>query len=647
MKKITYLLLLLTSLCFSQKEKSQKIGQVNDDELKMKIYKNDSLAVAVVLYEHANTYLDEKHDFDFRTDYYYRLKILNKEGFNKANIQIALYKKEKIKNIKAVTYNLENNFKRKTFVKKENIFNTKMNEYWSETKFTLPNIKEGSIIEYTYSIIRPHPRIDDWYFQSDIPKVKSEIDLSIIGNYKYNIRIKGELKLDKNNPSVKKNCLYIPGLGTGHCSVVSMGMNNVPAFKEEDYMLSKKNFISRLMFDYISFTSPRGQVSKYTKTWKDADKTLRLRYLDGQTSKKNFFKNKLPEEIINIEKPEKRAQKIYQFLQEKLTWNNKNWTSEKLKIKKSFEEGSGSVDAINLILYNSLQAANIESYIVALSTRENGLPTKLYPMVNDFNYIIVKAIVNGKSYFLDATDKNLSFGQIPFKCLNGDGRILDFKKGSYWEEIKTKTNSSINTRLILKLNDLKNLQGKMQIKRKGYFAINEREKIKSNTKEEYLDAFEAENPNIETENYNHTNLSDNEKPLIQNFDLSIEIDKNDVIRLNPFFYNKISENPFKLKTRNYPVDYGYKRSYTYAINLTLPENYTLIEIPKDKSLGLPNKGGSFIFKTTKVNNKINLFFKYTLNKKLYSNEEYHYLKEYYNQIIKAQESNIIFKKNKA
>ena len=42
--------------------------------------------------------------------------------------------------------------------------------------------------------------------------------------------------------------------------------------------------------------------------------------------------------------------------------------------------------------------------------------------------IYVQATINNKTYLLDATDKYLNFGQIPFRSLNQYGRLLDFKK---------------------------------------------------------------------------------------------------------------------------------------------------------------------------------------------------------------------------
>ena len=248
MKKIPLLLILLISITVnSQKSKSSKMGQTTLDELKMTIYDKDSTASAVVLYEHANVYLDPKNNYNTRTDFYYRIKILNKTAFDQANISIDLYKKKKAKDIKAITYNLsEIGAKKSTSLSKDKIFKVQETKNWASYKFTMPNIKIGSVIEYSYSIISPYSGISDWYFQSDIPKIKSEFDAAILGNYNYNVRIIGFLKLDKDKPSVDKKCIYIDGIGQGACAIYSYGLNNIPAFKKEDYMLSEKNYLSRL-----------------------------------------------------------------------------------------------------------------------------------------------------------------------------------------------------------------------------------------------------------------------------------------------------------------------------------------------------------------------------------------------------------------
>ena len=59
----------------------------------------------------------------------------------------------------------------------------------------------------------------------------------------------------------------------------------------------------------------------------------------------------------------------------------------------------GNIFDINLSLFNALQASGINSKIVLLATRNKGLPTRLFPVISDFNFLIVKTIINGKTYF--------------------------------------------------------------------------------------------------------------------------------------------------------------------------------------------------------------------------------------------------------
>lgn len=649
MKKIVsfFLLILFSFNAFSQKKKSTTLGKTSLEEIQLNIYEKDSTAKAVVLYEHANLYLDPENDYKTRVDYYYRIKILSKEGFDKANISINVYKKARAINIKGITYNLSDiGSKHVTKLKEDQIFTVDNTNKWKTKRFSLPNIKVGSVIEYSYSVISPYLGIEDWSFQSDIPKIKSEFDAAVLGNYKYNIRLVGFLHLDKNNPSVKKNCVYIDGLGEGDCAIYSFGMDDIPAFKEEEYMLSKKNFISRLIFDLESYTSPKGVIEKYTNTWRNADKKLKSIFFNNQTSKKYFFKKRLSDSILNNPNNLERAKNVYDFIQKHYTWNSRYWNSNDEKVKNAFNEKTGSAGEINLSLFNALRAANIECNLVILSTRNNGLPTTLYPVIFDFNYVIVKAKIDNNEYFLDATDRFLPFGQVPERCLNGKAREINFKKESNWLIVQPQFISSKKSVAKLTLNENGDISGDLRVTSKGYDAINRRKEINIFNTDDYIDDFENKFIDLEIEKYSVKNHGNLEKPLQELFKLKITSDEQltKTSRINPFLFERVKINPFKLKERNYPVDYGYARRNNYYLSLEVPNNYKIKSIPKNVAITLPKKGGIYILKAVQKDNIINIYVRMHIRKKTFTASEYDVLKSFYNQIIKSQESSIIFQK---
>ena len=638
---------LSTTNFLAQKKRSSKMGQTTKDELKMRVYAKDSTAAAVVLYEHANVYIDAENDYATRTDYYFRIKILDKAAFNLADITINLYKDKSLEDLKAITYNLSGNKIIKNYFLESTIFTTKEGTNWTTKKFTLSNIKEGSVIEYKYSILSPYLGLDDWEFQSDIPKIKSEFDAAILGNYKYNIRLVGFLALDKDNPSIKKHCVYMGGT-SGACIILSYGMNNIPAFKEEKFMLSKKNYISKLVFTLEYYTDNRGRREKYTTTWKKADRKLKSLFFNNQTSKKNYFKKRLPAHILTTTDNLAKAKMIYAFIQNHFMWNGKYWTNEDAKVKEAFEQSSGDVGEINISLFNSLQAAGIDANLVVLATRDRAMPTKLYPVIYDYNYVIVKATINNKAYFLDATNKFLPFAEIPIRTLNGDARIINFNEEGSWAKLNPNKKSIRYTNVNLSLDEAGDLIGDLNIRRTGYYAANHREKLSALTEETYLEDFEAEKQNLEINDYKINDEKDIDKALLEFFEIKLirDVNTSSKIRINPFLFDRFGTNPFQLKERSYPVDFGYPFKRNFALSLKIPENYTVAQVPKDKAYALPNKGGLFILKVQVTKDKIEIYTRFNLNKRIYSSEEYFALKAFFKQIIITENSYIILEKKK-
>ena len=649
-RSLPLLLLLVTfSTVHSQTKNTFKLGKIFHEELKMNVYEKDTNAKAVVLYEHGKTFINQAKQYNLSTEYYFRIKILKKDGFDKAVVKIPYYRKEEVDKIEGVTYNLENSANiQKSYISEKDIFINKVNENWSEVSFTLPNIKVGSVIEYKYRLTTPYfQKINDWEFQSDIPKIKSEYFSSIIGSYKYNVRLIGALPLDKNEPSVKTRCMEIPGYGKINCSVINLGMKDIPAFHIEDYMTSKKNFISRVTFELASFTYANGDQRKYTEDWKSTDKRLKSSdYFGSKINKSNYFIKNLPDSIFKGTSELAIAKKIYYFIQNHYHWNSRHNTYFEVNPRKAFTSKTGSVGDINLSLFNALKAAEFDVNIALVSTRNNGVPAKLHPVITDFNYVVVVVKIDNVTYFLDATNKQLTFGLTPFKTLNGEMRVMNFKDGSYWLENNPILASLKNVNLQLTIDEDGNTDGTMRIVKSGYEAFNLREQLAKTNEEQYLENFESD-AKIEINDYKISGEDRKANKIQQqikfNLENSIDVSNNQLF-INPFLHEKFTVNPFKLNERSYPVDFGYKRNYTYRGSISIPKGFKVISLPENKAFKLENGGGSFIFSIKKSESKITLFYRHKLGKTFYSSDEYFYLKEFFNQIIKVQNAVIILQK---
>ncbi len=123
-------------------------------DLQAKTYANDTSAEAVVLCDYGQTEFvyNNERGFQTKSERTTRVRILKKSGYDWATVEVPLYRnnandEEKLSNLKGYTYNLQNGQVVKERLGKEAIFLEKKDENHLIQKFTLPNVKEGSVIE--------------------------------------------------------------------------------------------------------------------------------------------------------------------------------------------------------------------------------------------------------------------------------------------------------------------------------------------------------------------------------------------------------------------------------------------------------------------------------------------------------------------
>jgi hypothetical protein len=66
--------------------------------------------------------------------------------------------------------------------------------------------------------------------------------------------------------------------------------------------------------------------------------------------------------------------------------------------------------------------------------------------------------------------------------------------------------------------------------------------------------------------------------------------------------------------------------------------------PQRVAKSLPNNGGIVIFESNVLNNKMNITFKFSINRTTYNNAEYFYLKEFYNTVLDLRNTPIVLKR---
>jgi hypothetical protein len=620
MKKPLFVLILF--LVFHQLITGQKapikFGDVSLEDLQMTTYPLDTSASAVILCDYG--YLNTNTLVFARV---LRIKILKTDGYSWANNTFPIKDKS---SIRGVTTNLENGKIVQEKLKNESVFTVRVAEDNYNTRIAMPEVRVGSVIDISF-FFTGIP--NEWKFQEVIPVKYSELILEDTPNIRFKYNFFGYQPL----------AVVSPTRWVG---------KDMPAFKVEPFMTSKENYLTKLEFDILDVSVP-GYYKEFATSWESISKLL-MSYDDfGNTLIGSQYLNNVIKSLESTKLTgEDLLKKAYESVKSVVKWDEKSslYTSN-ASLGFIYKMKIGNSADINLILYQLLKKLNFDVKLVMMSTRENGILSPISPSMQKLNYVIVQANTGGKSYLLDATDTYRPYYLLPFRCLNGTGRIVDANRSEVVNLLPTAKDQE-QTTYNLTLQDDFSIKGDLSVKRIDYSALNFRQDYhKFNSLEEYLEDYRKDKPGLVINESSIDNIDSIYLPSEEHYKITVNNQLNiigDEIYILPFLYNQMKENPFKMEVRDYPVEYGYTSEKTITSVYDIPENYEITAVPLTVRYALPGNAATYVYQVTRNLNKVSITATFSINKTLFLPTEYKSLKEFYSRIIKKQAEPIIIKR---
>jgi hypothetical protein len=660
--------LVIPCVLFAQKP-PVKFGDVSKEELSMTSYDKDSTASAVILADFGESAIRYRQNIGFSLDFERttRIKILTKDGLHWGDFSIQLYKsgssEEKLVGLKAVTYNVESGKIVESKLKNDAIFREEYDANRDIVKITCPNVREGSVVEVTYTVNSPFMfNFQDWDFQTTVPTVISEYRAQIPEYFNYDKYTKGYVTLAVIDQTTASNSIRLTSFERGEGWSAGSQANtdvieymdakhrwvavDVPAFKPEPYMTSMHDYITGINFELSFIKYPNEPVKQIMGSWADINKTFsENERFAGQITGNAFLKKTVQEIIAGKTSPEEQISSIVNYVKENVAWDGGARMYPSLPLKKVLENKKGNSADINLLIGAMLEKAGIAVAPVLLSTRGHGLLRIATPIASQFNYVICVANANDKSYLLDGTERFLPLGLLPERCLNGQGFAVS-KEGFKWIPLESKFKTRVVTSADLTLTSDGALTGKLKLDCNGYAALENRKKYILDGENEFLKdfvgshAWELKSTQIQNANNVQNNFTQ-EHSLVINENMVVA---GDMIYLDPFVRHGQRENPFKSEVREYPVDFGSPLEQTFFFKLAVPDGYAVDELPKSKVITMPENGARYIYNIAHSGNQITVTSMFHINKSLFSQLEYPFLREFYNQIVAKQAEQIVLKR---
>ncbi|HMU46794.1 MAG TPA: transglutaminase domain-containing protein [Chitinophagaceae bacterium] len=658
------LLWLLANPVYSQDKSTAKFGNVTEKDFATKIYSLDSNANAVVLADIGSSDFEgnNKGWFSLVFKHFKRVHILNKNGYDVADVEIPLYSdgdlEEQLDRLKAVTYNLENGKVVETKLDvKANVFKDKIDKNWVVKKFTFPNIKEGSIIEFEYTVISDYlQNLRSWEFQGKYPRIWSEYNVSIPQFFSYVFLTQGEKIYDINTRKERSEAFnVVDGQGIGSSDRYRINANvadykwvkkNVKPLKEESYTSTINNHIAKIEFQLSEYREPL-VYKRVMGTWeKLTEDLLKSEIFGDQLSKDNgWLKDIVRPVTAGASGSMDKAKRIYAFVRDNYTCTDHSDLFLGQTLKSVAKSRNGTVSEINLLLTAMMKYENIDADPVILSTRSHGYVFALYPILSRFNYVITRVGIDGQSYYLDASEPGLGFGHLPVECYNGHARIVNPAATAIQFDSESLKETSFTSVFVIN-DDKGNLIGSMQ-KSPGYYeSLSYRSKIREKGAEQLkTDLKKSFGMEAVFSNFHIDSVDRPDDPIKVSYDFDMVSNGEDIIYMNPMFGEGYKENPFKSAERAYPVEMPFTFDETYNLQTEVPAGYVVDELPKSMVVKLNEEGdGVFEYRLSQSGNTISFRSRITMNRAYFLPEEYDMLREFFGLVVKKQAEQIVFKK---
>ena len=641
-----------------------KFGKVEPADFDLSKYNFDTSVSAVVISDIGSSSFEgnSKGWFSLIFKHQKRIKILNKNGFDAAKIEIPLYsignKEERIDNLKAFTYNLENGQVVKTELEDKSVFKDKLSKNLVEKKFTFPAVKEGSIIEYSYTIYSDFLfNLQPWTFQGIYPRLWSEYNVSMPQFFEYVTLNKGyqPYYIQNNSQAFHDYNVIVPGGAAadehinlrGSVSDFRWVMKDVPVLKEESYTSTMSNHVAQIQFQLSQYRFPDVPVEDVIGSWFTvSDKMLKQEDFGQPISESNrWMDDDMKTITAGASGLLQKARLIYAYVRDHFTCTDHSDVYLNNPLKTIFKNKNGSVSDINLLLVAMLRHEHIEATPMILSTRDHGFVNTIYPLLDQYNYVITEARINDTFYYLDASYPLLGFGKLPLDCYNGYARRIaqtptleNFDADSLKEQKITSVFISA---------DKGKIEGSFQSTPGYYESLDVREKIKEKGQAEFFKKVRSEyNNDIELIDPAIDSLQLQEEPVTIHYDFKLNDMDQSIIYFNPMMAEGYKENLFKSAERKYPVEMPYTFDETYILTMDIPKDYTVDEIPKSAKVTYNDGEGLFEYLINKSDTEIQLRSRVMMKKANFNPDEYNSLRDFFGYIVKKHSEQIVLKKKK-
>ncbi|SIO03709.1 DUF3857 domain-containing protein [Algoriphagus halophilus] len=615
-----------------------KMGKFSEEEISLSEVSYEPDANAVVLWEEGESKFFGNM---LETTYLFRIKILSDAGKEHADIRVRYFrgdsKIEDINGVKAQVSHFEDGNQETIKVEKDNIYDVDLGEGYREMRISFPNVKVGSILEYTYKKIdRNLTFLDGWTFQNSIPTLVSHYQIKMNPQLDYKMIGQG-YNLTHN---AEKSSEY---------GLFKWTLRNLYSLKEEPFMKNYRDYIERVEFQLSQYQAPNNTGSQWEdvlNTWEILGDELISTYREKGYYRSNPIEKELLEADISGSTQLEVAQKAYYYVRDNFTSEGVDFIYVDQNLPQLLKSKTGKPQELVLLLMGILKSQGITCDPVLIGSKGNGRTHIVpFPFLSQFDEILLKAELDGKTQYLDLSDPDAPFGYVDLDKHVQMGLYLMKDKSTL---IPLEFKHSSNTVFFSEVNmEDEDLVMSNTIRHYYYEGLDWNKAINSleKQKEPLGKLFGEGGESMSIQDVEVENTLVEKNYISTKFKVILEgAGEQDMIMFNPIKHSAFAKNPFTQEYRIFPVDFEYAFNETNNVNIKIPEGYEIDDFPQEEIMTIEGQPVVFSYSSKVMNNILVIATKLMVRTPLIDAAQYPDLKYLMESIASKLNEPVVLKK---
>lgn len=624
-KKFRLGIVLFCFLSLHSPMNAQKLEKVNMQDFTSFVHTNGT--PALILYRSVVHEVRDNGSFDITNTQ--RIKIFDAElAKDLIFYQIPLRKgnlgTDRIVKFQATTYNSIDDKIFESKITSKDLEEEKF-PYGSIMTFFLPQVRDGSVIEYSYTIntMEPNLNVD---VQLDYPQKQFEYSGIVPDGWNLDFKSKGDLLNAEAKRSGKLR------------NETKISLKDIPAFTLEPLAMGQEG--RRMAFMPIL----TGGFQRYSDEdlWNSLAEFLGTNSDFGRALKRTkMIDNVLPTSILSESDTYSKAQKILEFTQQNFRFNGKVGIFTEEGIPNLLKTRLGNSAEINLLLTMLFRKAGLKAYPVLVPDISDEIVTT-WPSIDNLQHVISTVEFGGKYYFYDASNPILKVNELPEIYFNRIGLMLDDKKPVFIR-IDYPQKSVQSTIVHAKISKDGQLIGTFKEEKTNLLATFADDKYFKNKYEFFKDYVNKlpvgiDEPNVQKTGNTFTyNFSFDEKYV--NVGKKGEIEVKPLLFLVEDYFNYSQQKGI----RQSPVRFESAQDLKKVVRIEFPSNYRIQNLPKPFKVRTSDSEISYLYELTSQANFLEAKVTMSVAKQTFPKEFFSYLKEVLDNALQAENVKVVAK----